>query len=220
MAWRCDLKTVLHESRFHSSVSLRELSSQLSLNKLTLFSVSSCLVHIIQLSNFCVVWFLFSVYFMGNCLQIRWWEYLTEGKTAQTKAVRFPILQYLNSFLNLTLHVLVRMDTTSQRFVCLIQKYKNEKIGLVRIFRQFIACYLKFCTIDGRITSLQELFNQKKRKTTFQFQENQACMRCWSGFSFLFASSSNALEKRKLKGKHDKTYSIILHSDTLCRLKT
>lgn len=133
-------------------------------------------------SAFKFLWFFSCV---ANCLQTRWREYTIADKGAQPRAVTFPMLQYLNSFLNLTLSVLVRMDITNQRFGSLIQKYKDTKIGLDQIFGQLLLRYLKSCTIPSRITSLQELFNKKTTKITFWLQVNQACMRCWSRFSVL-----------------------------------
>lgn len=165
----------------------------MAIGPITLFKVSFCLIYIIQLSNF-------HVSSLGQLIVSKQEDPIAD-KGAQSKAVVFSMLQHLNHFLNLTIPALVRMDITDQRFV-VSKKYNNIKIGLYQIFRNLAVCYLESCTIPSRITPLQELFNQKKSKISFWLQLNQACMRCWSDFQFLFASSSNALEKRKLKGKH------------------
>lgn len=166
----------------------------MAIGPITIFSFSFCWVYIIQLSYFCG-------FCLGQLIVSRQEDLITD-KDAQPKAVIFSMLQHLNNFLNVTVPVLVRMDITDLRFIVFIQKYSNVKIGLYQIFRNLAVCYLESCTIPSRITSLQELFNQKKRKISFWLQVNQACMRFWSDFQFLFASSSNAFEKRKLKGKH------------------
>lgn len=110
--------------------------------------------------------FQISVFFSLGQLIVSRQENLIAGKGAQPKAVVFSVLQHLNYFLNITVPVLVRMDITGQRFV-FIQKYNNVKIGLYQIFRNLALCYLEACTIPSRITSLQELFNQKKVKSVF-----------------------------------------------------
>lgn len=125
----------------------------------TLFSVSFCLVYVIQLSNFCV--------FSHVQLIVSRQEDLIAIKGAQPKAVVFSMIQHLNTFMTLTILVLVRMDITDQRFVVFIQKYNNVKIGLYQILRNLALCYLESCTIPSRITSLQELFNHKKSKISF-----------------------------------------------------
>lgn len=94
----------------------------MAIGPITIFSVSFCLVYIIQLSYFC-----------GFCLRqliVSRQEDLIADKDAQPKAVVFSMLQHLNNFLNLTVPVLVRMDITDQRFVALIHKYNKVKIGL------------------------------------------------------------------------------------------